>query len=180
MADDEGKFQPGHVETVTVDGCTYTWTQTLKEVDVTIPVPQGTRGKDLTVVLKKGKLAAGLKGKQPLIEGDLAKSIKIDQSTWTLDDQKEVNIHMEKVNGMEWWPNVIKSHPKIDTAKIQPENSKLEDLDGDTRSMVEKMMFDQRQKEMGKPTSEDTKKQDIFKKFQSAHPEMDFSNAKMG
>ncbi|CAG8439817.1 12099_t:CDS:2 [Ambispora leptoticha] len=157
----------------------YRWKQTLQDVDVTIPVTPGTRGRDLNVVIKRKHLTVGLKGKPPIIDGELCKEVKVDDSTWTLDSQKEINIHLEKVHGTEWWRNVIATDPAIDTTKIQPENSKLSDLDGETRAMVEKMMFDQRQKQLGKETSEEIQKKAMLEKFKAQHPELDLSNAKI-
>jgi len=49
-----------------------------------------------------------------------------------LEDNKIVLIHLEKLN-QNWWENVLTHHPKIDTRKIEPKDSKLSDLDGETR-----------------------------------------------
>ncbi|KAK3115253.1 hypothetical protein LTR53_005573 [Teratosphaeriaceae sp. CCFEE 6253] len=161
----------------------YKWTQAIGDLDLTAPIPANIKGRDLDVKITKTSLKAGIKGQEPIVDGTLPHAIVTDESAWTLETTKagkELNIHLDKANKMEWWAHVVTSAPKIDTSKITPENSKLSDLDGETRGMVEKMMYDQRQKEAGKPSSDEEKKMDMLRKFQEQHPEMDFSNAKMG
>ncbi|CAN8302057.1 unnamed protein product [Cochlearia groenlandica] len=157
----------------------YSWIQTLQEVTVNIPVPTGTKSRSIVYELKKNRLKLGLKGQDPIIDGELYRSVKPDDCYWNIEDQKMISILLTKQDQMEWWKCCVKGEPEIDTQKVEPENSKLGDLDPETRSTVEKMMFDQRQKQMGLPTSDELQKQDILKKFMSQHPEMDFSNAKI-
>ncbi|KAJ4907567.1 Protein BOBBER 1 [Raphanus sativus] len=157
----------------------YSWVQTLQEVTVNIPVPSGTKARSVVCEIKKNRLKLGLKGQDPIIDGELYRSVKPDDCYWNIEDQKMISILLTKQDQMEWWKCCVKGEPEIDTQKVEPENSKLADLDPETRSTVEKMMFDQRQKQMGLPTSDELQKQDILKKFMSQHPEMDFTNAKI-
>lgn len=164
----------------TVDG-KYVWTQTLSELSVSVPLPDNTRGRDLNVAIHKNHLKIGLHSNKGdcIVNDALTKTIIVDDSFWTVEDGNRLVLTLQKLNEMEWWESVCRNDPSINIRKVQPENSQLGDLDGETRQTVEKMMYDQRQKAMGLPDSEEQKKVDILEKFKAAHPEMDFSGAKM-
>ncbi|MCL7023623.1 hypothetical protein MKW94_002539 [Papaver nudicaule] len=157
----------------------YSWTQSLQEVTINIPIPEGTKSRFVACEIKKNHLKVGLKGQPPILDGNFFQTVKVDDCFWSIEDSKFISILLTKQNQMEWWKYVVKGEPEIDTQKVEPETSKLSDLDPETRSTVEKMMFDQRQKSMGLPTSEESQKQEMLKKFMAEHPEMDFSRAKI-
>lgn len=46
----------------------YTWSQTLSEVTMHIPVPEGTRGRDVNCKITPTKLSVGLKSQTPIVE----------------------------------------------------------------------------------------------------------------
>ncbi|KAL5707721.1 transcriptional coactivator [Ranunculus cassubicifolius] len=150
----------------------YSWTQTQHEATVIVPVPQGTKSRSVVCEVKKNHIKIGLKGEAPVVDGELFDSVKVEDCFWSLEDQKAISLLLTKQKGMEWWKCLIQGEPLVDNQKLEPETSKLSDLDPETRSAVEKMMFDQRQKQMGLPTSAEIEQQDMLKKFMAQNPNM--------
>merc|ERR1719390_530394 len=156
------------------------WTQQLSDLEIKVPMPAHIKSRDLNIKFTKTRITVGVKGQAPALEGELHKKVIVDDCFWTLEDapgelgEKEIVIALQKEDKQMWWKNVIVGDPEINTQKVQPENSKLSELDGETRMTVEKMMYDQRQKAMGKPTADEQGKQDVLEKFMKSHPEMDF------
>mmetsp|Transcript_12599 Transcript_12599/g.22709 ORF Transcript_12599/g.22709 Transcript_12599/m.22709 type:complete len:183 (-) Transcript_12599:148-696(-) len=167
----------------------YSWTQTLSEVNVVIGLRDdlGTiRKADVKIDIKRKALSVKVKGEDYVV-GEFYRDVRNDDSFWQLDsNDRTVTLFLEKVKNDEWWSCVVLGDDEIDTSKVEPENSKLDDLDGESRAMVEKMMLEQRQKaalergfkgpQGGGITADQMQ---MLQKLQEQNPELDFSGAKL-
>lgn len=62
-------------------------------------------------------------------------------------------IYLEKIQER-WWENVLVGEEKIDLKNINPEKP-MEELDQESQTKIKQMMFDEQQKRLGLPTSEE-------------------------
>lgn len=177
-------------------------------VTVPVPANTRGKDLNVLISKQRLKIALRSASDEPgvITDAPLTKAVICDDSFWTVEDGCRLVINLQKLNPMEWWDAVCQGDPKIDVRAIQPESSSLStfdlfftfrhrlfclivvlivffapsgDLDGETRTTVEKMMYDQRQKAMGLPSSDEEQKLGMLEKFKKQHPELDFSNAKI-
>ncbi|CAN6915041.1 unnamed protein product [Brassica oleracea] len=125
----------------------YSWTQDHEEVTITIPVPSGTNPRYVTCEFNTCRLKVCLQGgHNTIIDGALFGAVKPNDCFWYLEDEKVIWVLLRKQDWHGWWKYCMKGEPEIDTQRVDRKSSKLDDLDPETRSKVEKMMFDERQK----------------------------------
>lgn len=68
---------------------------------------------------------------------------------------------MEKIQER-WWENLLKNEDKIDLKNITPEKP-IEELDQESQAKIKQMMYDEQQKRLGLPTSDEQVSQEKTK-----------------
>jgi len=159
----------------------YVWTQTLEEVTVHVPLPEGVRGKDLDVKICANSLSIRRKNGNlsgvaadtdenivPIeIEGMLFGKIRPSESTWTLEatthaSQKVTTLQLilDKVQKT-WWSTVLSGDtPLVDTTMVDSTRH-IGTYDDETQAQIRKIMFDQRQERLGLKTSSQIMLEDL-------------------
>jgi hypothetical protein len=142
----------------------YYWTQTLHEVTVYVTVPPGTKAKDIFFKITPKSIQLSLKSNNNvmLIKGTLGGTTKHHEAMWTLEDREVIVLTLEKVVET-WWKCIVLGDEEIDTTKVDS-TRQVSDYDAETQAQIRKIMFDQRQKAKGLPTSEEIKTNDILER----------------
>ena len=64
---------------------------------VSIPLKGKFKSRDLAVEFNRKTIKAGVRGQNPILEGDLYNEIKVGECTWFLEEGKTLVLTLEKV-----------------------------------------------------------------------------------
>ncbi|XP_018307592.1 nudC domain-containing protein 3 isoform X2 [Mycetomoellerius zeteki] len=154
----------------------YTWSQTLNDLDVIVKIPKHIKASKDTVKVDINSNEIKIDGKpsvsstnskwENIFNGKFSFKIRRDESIWSIEAGKQISIHLEKA--MErWWEALIVDEPKIDLNKIDC-SKHFNDMAPEEQMKVQELMWNQQQKILGKPTSEQIKMEATLKQAWNA------------
>jgi len=127
----------------------YTWTQSLTDVSVTLPLPPGTHAADVECALEPRRVRVKLRASdEPLLDGPLHLEINPGESSWTLSPGEvagaETVLSLSLEKGLEtWWECVVEGHPRVDTTLVDSRRD-LADYDPETQAEIRRIVHQQR------------------------------------
>lgn len=68
------------------------------QIRVPLKVSFSIRPRDVVVTITKKHLSCGLKGQPPILDGNFPHEVKLEESTWVIEDGKVLLINLEKVS----------------------------------------------------------------------------------
>lgn len=148
----------------------YSWSQTNTEVDAYIKVSEKlTSAKSLSVKITSSHLIVSVREQQEseavtwntLVDADFPYKVNMDGTMWTLVPGDHVHVCLEK-RDERYWECLLEGEEKLDVSKLDT-SKPMHDLDQESQSVIEELLYNQKQKEEGKPTTQDKKVHDILK-----------------
>lgn len=148
----------------------YYWSQNLEELTIYYTLPEDSvTARDVECHIGVSKLRLSVRGKT-LLDGTYPdpEKVKPSESTWSLERSSKPQSGTTLVITLDksretWWPNILQGEPEIDTTKVDS-SKRIDEFDEETQAHIQKIMFDQRQKAHGLPTSDELMQADILEK----------------
>lgn len=106
------------------------------------------KSKSIKAVLKSAKPED-----PPIIEGEFDGKVVPDDSFWNVEEKRWLNLNLEKAVE-QIWKTVIAGDEEIDTSKVD-NSKKVEEFDTETQGHLQKVLYEQKRKQMGLPTTEE-------------------------
>ncbi|KAJ3646023.1 hypothetical protein Zmor_023634 [Zophobas morio] len=143
----------------------YSWSQSLKEIDIIIKVPENKTSKDLTVKILADQISVSLKDGVVLLSGELCDKCKHNDAIWSLQKNK-LDIHLDKCKEL-WWNCLVKTEPKLDINTLDCTRP-FEELPEEAQAKIEELQWNQERKRLGLPTSDELAMHRILEKSWNA------------
>ncbi|KAL1497364.1 hypothetical protein ABEB36_008346 [Hypothenemus hampei] len=142
----------------------YCWSQTIKEVDIVVKLPENFNSKELEVVILPQSISIKIKN-EVILNGELCEKCKYTEALWSVDKQK-LQIHLDKCKEF-WWNYLVKTESQLDLSQIDCSRP-FEDLPEDAQVKIEELGWNQERKKLGLPTSDEMARQEMLRKAWNA------------